>query len=152
MYLMKKCIVMPKQIMLSDTVWDEIAKRGSFGESEDDVLRRIFELPEATPDEKIQLVARPRAMPAAERRAYMLTDKGRKFINENHKPTQKLVILTLIDRLTSKKGDPVREMTLLRAMREDPLIQRSRQSPRQLLRWYQSKEFGPEELAIIQDR
>ena len=33
-----------KTVRISDEVWDEIAKRGSFGESVDDVLRRVFEL------------------------------------------------------------------------------------------------------------
>ena len=30
------------KINISDEVWDEIAKRGKFGETEDDVLRRVF--------------------------------------------------------------------------------------------------------------
>ena len=29
-------------VELTDEVWDEIAKRGKFGETEDDVLRRVF--------------------------------------------------------------------------------------------------------------
>lgn len=33
-----------RAIRISDEVWDEIAKRGKFGETEDDVLRRVFEL------------------------------------------------------------------------------------------------------------
>lgn len=33
-----------KTIRISDEVWDEIAKRGKFGETEDDVLRRIFSI------------------------------------------------------------------------------------------------------------
>ena len=33
-----------KTIRISDEVWQEIAKRGKFGETEDDVLRRIFDL------------------------------------------------------------------------------------------------------------
>jgi hypothetical protein len=32
---------------VSDEVWDKIAERGKFGETEDDVLRRIFGLAEA---------------------------------------------------------------------------------------------------------
>jgi len=31
-----------KTIRISDEVWAEIAKRGKFGETEDDVLQRIF--------------------------------------------------------------------------------------------------------------
>ena len=33
-----------RTIRVSDEVWDEIAKRGKFGETEDDVLRRVFGL------------------------------------------------------------------------------------------------------------
>ena len=33
-----------KTIRISDEVWNEIAQRGKFGETEDDVLRRIFNL------------------------------------------------------------------------------------------------------------
>jgi hypothetical protein len=40
---------MPKKIPVSDAVWDEIAKRGSFGETEDTVLRRVFDLPVVAP-------------------------------------------------------------------------------------------------------
>ncbi len=36
-----------KKISISEEVWNEIAKRGNFGETEDTVLRRIFELPGA---------------------------------------------------------------------------------------------------------
>jgi len=34
-----------RTIEVSDPVWKEIAKRGKFGETEDDVLRRVFEVP-----------------------------------------------------------------------------------------------------------
>lgn len=33
-----------RSIRISDEVWDEIAKRGKFGETEDDALRRVFGL------------------------------------------------------------------------------------------------------------
>ena len=36
---------MSKKIAISDEVWDEIASRGRFGETEDTVLRRVFDLP-----------------------------------------------------------------------------------------------------------
>ena len=39
---------MVKSIKVSQEVWDEIAKRGNFGESEDAVLRRVFGLGDAT--------------------------------------------------------------------------------------------------------
>jgi hypothetical protein len=34
-----------RNIKVSESVWQEIAKRGKFGETEDDVLRREFSLP-----------------------------------------------------------------------------------------------------------
>jgi hypothetical protein len=34
-----------RTIDVSDLVWEQIAKRGKFGEKEDDVLRRVFEIP-----------------------------------------------------------------------------------------------------------
>ena len=36
-------------IKISQEVWDEIAKNGNFGETEDDVLRRVFGIEKATP-------------------------------------------------------------------------------------------------------
>lgn len=36
-----------KKILISDDVWAEIARRGKFGETEDDVLRRVFDLKSA---------------------------------------------------------------------------------------------------------
>ena len=33
-----------KRIVMSEDVWAEIARRGKFGETEDDVLRRVFNL------------------------------------------------------------------------------------------------------------
>ncbi len=33
-----------RSIRITDEVWNEIAKRGKFGETEDDVLRRVFGL------------------------------------------------------------------------------------------------------------
>jgi len=37
-------------IRVSDAVWDAIAARGKFGETEDDVLRRVFILPNREED------------------------------------------------------------------------------------------------------
>lgn len=34
-----------RRIEVSNEVWQEIAKRGKFGETEEDVLRRVFDLP-----------------------------------------------------------------------------------------------------------
>ena len=41
-------IMAGRKISISEEVWEEIAKRGKFGETEDDVLRRVFEI---EPDE-----------------------------------------------------------------------------------------------------
>lgn len=35
-----------RTIKISDAVWDAIAAKGKFGESEDDVLRRVFDIEE----------------------------------------------------------------------------------------------------------
>jgi hypothetical protein len=42
-----------KSIRISDEVWAEIARRGKFGETEEDVLRRIFGLSEGNSEEII---------------------------------------------------------------------------------------------------
>jgi len=36
-----------RTVRISDEVWAKIAERGKFGETEDDVLRRVFKLPPA---------------------------------------------------------------------------------------------------------
>lgn len=40
-----------RTVRISDEVWNEIAKRGKFGESVDDVLRRVFGLDSAAENE-----------------------------------------------------------------------------------------------------
>lgn len=49
-----------RTIKISEAVWQAIAERGKFGETEDDVLRRVFELPEATPDDQVKTSRRGR--------------------------------------------------------------------------------------------
>ena len=39
-----------RTIRISEGVWQAIAERGRFGENEDDVLRRVFELPASVGD------------------------------------------------------------------------------------------------------
>lgn len=41
-----------RTIKVSDAVWNAIAERGNFGETEDDVLRRVFGTPPSTEDDK----------------------------------------------------------------------------------------------------
>ncbi len=43
---------MPK-ITISDQVWNAIAERGRFGETEEDVLRRVFDLSPLPPERRI---------------------------------------------------------------------------------------------------
>lgn len=38
-----------RTVRISEEVWQAIAARGKFGETEDDVLRRVFEIPAAPP-------------------------------------------------------------------------------------------------------
>jgi len=42
-----------RTIRITEEVWEAIAARGKFGETEDDVLRRVFELDEAKVDGKV---------------------------------------------------------------------------------------------------
>jgi hypothetical protein len=42
-------------IRISDSVWAEIVKRGKFGETTDDVLRRVFKLPSADPSTRVEV-------------------------------------------------------------------------------------------------
>lgn len=50
-----------RTIRISDEVWEEIAKRGKFGETPDNVLRRVFKIDErSNPIEGLKSVVRPR--------------------------------------------------------------------------------------------
>jgi len=71
-----------KSVKVSDEVWDEIAKKGKFGETEDDVLRRVLNLAPlntSTRDEVV-LDERPlRTRIAKQRISPKFTDDRRKF-------------------------------------------------------------------------
>ena len=41
-----------RTIKVSEVVWNKIAERGKFGETEDDALRRVFGLPALAPEQK----------------------------------------------------------------------------------------------------
>ena len=43
-----------RTVRISDEVWQEIAKRGQFGETEDDVLRRVFQIKSSVGNGAIQ--------------------------------------------------------------------------------------------------
>ena len=48
-----------RSIKVSDTVWEAIAAQGKFGETEDDVLRRVFKIKPATHTHRISSGAPP---------------------------------------------------------------------------------------------
>lgn len=56
-----------RTIRISDAVWDQIARRGKFGETEDDVLRRVFDLPEESSQSMQKKPAQPRQRYATNR-------------------------------------------------------------------------------------
>ena len=141
---------MAKRVMLSESVWAEIAKQGQFGESEDDVLRRVLDMSEAEDDERISLMP-SWASETRRSRRYALTKGGANFIATHPKPTQKRVILELIQEVCNKRGGSATEAQLLAAIGENPVLNKSRQSPRSLLRWYQSRQFEPEKLTIVKE-
>jgi len=45
-----------RTIRISEEVWQAIASRGKFGETEDDVLKRVFELPPNSINEGVQTI------------------------------------------------------------------------------------------------
>jgi len=55
-----------RTVKISDAVWAAIATRGRFGETEDDVLRRVFELP---PDHEPRRIASGRTGRGGKRNA-----------------------------------------------------------------------------------
>ncbi len=61
-----------KSIRISDEVWQEIAKRGKFGETEDDVLKRVFKIRPNGPDQDGGLL-QPNARTSV--RGHFATDK-----------------------------------------------------------------------------
>jgi hypothetical protein len=70
-------------IRVSELVWDEIAKLGRFGESEDDVLRRVFKL-QPGKSEPVSVKRRAGAgAPGALRRPALATDRLSSYISGN---------------------------------------------------------------------
>ncbi len=72
-----------RSIEVSEDVWKEIAARGKFGECEDDVLRRVFNLPSDIA--RVEPTEPPRrGAPRATRRRSMATRRQRSYIEGNH--------------------------------------------------------------------
>lgn len=75
-----------KSISISEPVWQAIASRGKFGETEDDVLRRVFGLPALsgnsyTPAPPVR--SSPATRSSAVRRSSFATDKLSSYISGN---------------------------------------------------------------------
>lgn len=67
-----------RTIRISDEVWDEIAERGKFGETPDDVLRRVFGLDKARDtSQRVQTKIRERF---AEQRMTARVEDGHLFV------------------------------------------------------------------------
>ena len=76
-----------RAISISDAVWQAIAGLGKFGETEDDVLRRVFNLAPATDDGRprssTQLPRPSDVVVAASPRRSFATDKLSSYISGN---------------------------------------------------------------------
>src|SRR3546814_1778100 len=74
-------------ITVTASVWQAIASRGKFGETEDDVLRRVFSLPAASSPNQLQ-AAKPESGTSTTRRASgprrsLATDRMSSYISAN---------------------------------------------------------------------
>ncbi len=73
-----------KSISISMPVWNAIAGQGKFGETEDDVLRRVFGLPPAkAQEESVSFPADHRPRAESNRRRSFATDKLSSYISGN---------------------------------------------------------------------
>jgi negative regulator of replication initiation len=76
-----------RTIRISDEVWQAVADQGKFGETEDDVLRRIFKLPASSirTGDQTNLAAGarlPNRAPSGRRRSFA-AQRMSSFINKN---------------------------------------------------------------------
>lgn len=76
-----------RSIRISEEVWQAIASRGKFGETEDDVLRRVFELPPNSMHAGVQSTTgigehRSPRVPSAPRRSFA-TQRMTSFISQD---------------------------------------------------------------------
>jgi len=73
-----------RNIRISEEVWQAIAKEGKFGETEEDVLRRVFKLPAiSTRDHDQANLDRGRRLRVSGRRRSFATKRMTSFINKN---------------------------------------------------------------------
>lgn len=75
-----------KTIRISDQVWQAIADRGKFGETEDDVLRRVFDIPQNSVDDEVCSIADggsgSHRAPSSHRRSFAI-QRMSSFIDRN---------------------------------------------------------------------
>ena len=71
-----------KSIEVSRPVWDAIAARGKFGETEDDVLRRVLGVGRNDKEEELQRALVPQTKVPARRRSFA-TDKLSTYVAAN---------------------------------------------------------------------
>lgn len=73
-----------RSISISQPVWDAIASRGKFGETEDDVLKRVFGIQAASgAAQAAPLTEKPATRKSGGRRASFATDKLSSYISGN---------------------------------------------------------------------
>jgi negative regulator of replication initiation len=76
-----------RTIRISEEVWEAIANHGKFGETEEDVLRRVFNLPANSmrfPDQaNLEVDSRPRRRVSSGRRRSFATQRMTSFISKN---------------------------------------------------------------------
>lgn len=72
-----------KSVSISQPVWDAIASRGKFGETEDDVLRRVFNISPRAASEPAPPAPSRTARQSKGRRRSFATDKLSSYISGN---------------------------------------------------------------------
>lgn len=72
-----------RSISISQPVWDAIASRGKFGETEDDVLRRILGVPPRSASEPAPAVQSRTTRQSNGQRRSFATDKLSSYISDN---------------------------------------------------------------------
>jgi hypothetical protein len=102
-----------KSISISQSVWNAIASRGKFGETEDDVLRRVFRLPPRSTSEPLPPAQNHTTNQSKGRRRSFATDKLSSYISGNE-----LRLSFASGASQSWKLPPKSDKAALRTMRE----------------------------------
>jgi len=102
-----------KLISISEPVWEAIASRGKFGETEDDVLRRVFGLPVLSDNSQSAVPAKITRQDKGRRQSFA-TDKLSSYISGND-----LRVAFASGASKSWKLPPKSDKAALRSMRDD---------------------------------